>query len=94
MNKVNWTLVAILLLLFCIVLLIPSKPKEIIKITDTIFKDSIKYIKLEDSIKTEIKLIERIRYEKDKRLQYIDSISNDSAVILFYKLVEGEQSEY
>lgn len=94
MNKVNWILVAILLLLFCIVLLIPSKPKETIRNVDTIFRDSIRYIKLKDSIKTEIKLIEQIRYEKDKRLQYIDSISNDSAVILFRKLVEGKQSEY
>lgn len=94
MNKVNWTLLAIIFLLFCIVLLIPSKQKETIRNVNTIFRDSIKYIKLKDSIKTEIKLIEQIKYEKDKRLQYIDSISNDSVVILFYKLVEGEQSEY
>lgn len=90
MNKYNWIEIVIIGILLLIIFFSPVKEREVIKSQiDTVFIDSIKYIRFEDSIKKEIKYIETIRYEKDKRLQYIDSISNDSAVQLFIKLVEG-----
>lgn len=90
MNKYNWIEIVIIGILLLIIFFSPVKEREVIKSqVDTVFIDSIKYIRLEDSIKKEIKYIETIRYEKDKKLQYIDSISNDSAVKLFIKLVEG-----
>lgn len=90
MNKYNWIEIVIIGILLLIIFFSPVKEREVIKSQiDTVFIDSIKYIRLEDSIKKEIKYIETIRYEKDKKLQYIDNISNDSAVKLFIKLVEG-----
>lgn len=61
------------------------------RIVDTVFVDRIEYETLTDTIKeTEIK-IKYIENEKDNKLEYIDTISNDNVVVLFRKLIQSEQ---
>lgn len=59
---------------------------ELVK-PDTVFLDKVFYDSLNNEIDTVYKYIKDIENEKDNRLETIDTISNDSAVILFLHLV-------
>lgn len=57
---------------------------------DTVFVDSIEYVTLTDTIKeTEIQ-IKYLENEQKDKLQGLDTISNDSTVVLFRKLIRTE----
>ena len=54
---------------------------------DTVFIDTGKYNKVESVIVRRVNLINNIKKERDEKLKDIDTISSDSAVSLFYRLL-------
>ena len=58
-----------------------------LSVIDTVFIDTAKYNKAESIVKREYKYINNIKKERDEKLKGVDTISNDSAVSLFYRLV-------
>lgn len=58
-----------------------------LNVIDTVFVDSAKYKKAERVIEIQYKYINNIKKERDEKLKSVNTISNDSAVSLFYRLL-------
>lgn len=54
---------------------------------DTVFLDTAHYNKAESVIRVKQFYINNIKKERNEKLKSIDTISNDSAVSLFYRLL-------